>query len=208
MLRPAGGLSPRTTVERYKRASSPVFFARPRVGRIPSSSAVPEKVPRARGTPRVQTDPRASTPRDIEACRSPVPAALKATGKPQVRQSLWRPARGVSRFAPQRPRWTSVSGTPSFLADWQAAYPPLAARGVGGPGPLRLGPPGPRSASPLHGHSPATAPRPMSEMLQTPLGIETGCAQRKSAGTRRDNFSVVLFLRCGVRVTASRCFSA
>jgi hypothetical protein len=66
--------------------------------------------PRARGTPRVLMDPRASTPRDIEACRSPVPVfALcgATTGKPQVRQVRWRPARGVCRLALHRPRWTS-----------------------------------------------------------------------------------------------------
>src|SRR3954464_5773398 len=50
-----------------------------------------------------------------------------------------------------------------------------AARGVGGPGRLRLGPPGALTASPMRANSPATAPRPVSEMLdQTPLGIEGG----------------------------------
>jgi hypothetical protein len=40
------------------------------------------KEPRARGTPRVLTDPRASTPRDIEACRSPYypPSLLTSFG--------------------------------------------------------------------------------------------------------------------------------
>jgi hypothetical protein len=39
----------------------------------PSSDCIPcAHKTRARGTPRVPEDPRASTPRDIEACRSPV----------------------------------------------------------------------------------------------------------------------------------------
>jgi hypothetical protein len=42
------------------------------IARIRIISATPEKKPRARGTPRGPMDPRASTPRDIEACRSPL----------------------------------------------------------------------------------------------------------------------------------------
>ena len=90
-------------------ASSPVFFGRRRVRRrlipIPASPGIritaarPEKKPRARGTPRGPRDPRASTPRDIEACRSPLLV-------PQVRQIPRRPARGVYRLAPRRPRWS------------------------------------------------------------------------------------------------------
>jgi hypothetical protein len=44
----------------------------------------PEEEPRARGTPGIQKDPRASTPRDIEACRSPCAspfALVRAIGK-------------------------------------------------------------------------------------------------------------------------------
>ena len=44
----------------------------------------PEEEPRARGTPGAQKDPRASTPRDIEACRSPCAspfALVRAVGK-------------------------------------------------------------------------------------------------------------------------------
>jgi hypothetical protein len=61
----------------------------------------------------VQKDPRASTPRDIEACRSPVPrlalwferSAKRAASPPNP----GRPARGVYRFAPHRPRWSHFS---------------------------------------------------------------------------------------------------
>ena len=62
-----------------RHASSPVFFtgAGYAVVQPPLS-----KEPRARGTPRVLTDPRASTPRDIEACRSPFcpPSLLTSFG--------------------------------------------------------------------------------------------------------------------------------
>ncbi len=95
------------------------------------------------------------------------------------------------RFAPHGPRWTYLSGDPPLLANWKAAYPPLSGpgragkpvtgcrrrrhgaqwRAAGAPGHMRLGPPGPRIASPMQGHSPATAPRPASEdAVQTPLG--------------------------------------
>jgi hypothetical protein len=74
----------------------------------------PEKEPRARGTPGVQLDPRASTPRDIEACRSPVclPAcsgSSKGQGVPQVRQTLGVPRAVFNRLAPRPPRWSSLS---------------------------------------------------------------------------------------------------
>ena len=71
---------------------------RPRVGRIPTSFPLLSKMPRARGTPRVQPDPRTSTPRDIEACRNP-----RITASPPNPR---RPARGVCRSIPLRPRWT------------------------------------------------------------------------------------------------------
>jgi len=67
--------------------------------------------PRARGTPGVQEDPRASTPRDIEACRSPVcsPAALvraKRQSMPQVRQTQGVPRAVFIGLLPSKPRWS------------------------------------------------------------------------------------------------------
>jgi hypothetical protein len=75
-----------------------------------SPAASPQ--PRARGTPGVQLDPRASTPRDIEACRSPVcsPCALvraKRQSVPQVRQTQGVP-RACLRLAPHPPRWSDL----------------------------------------------------------------------------------------------------
>ena len=76
---------------------------RPRAGRLlKSTSSLPSKRTRARGTPRVPEDPRASTPRDIEACRS---GSCRKSTKPMASR-----ARRL-RFAPQRPRWTDLSGT-------------------------------------------------------------------------------------------------
>jgi len=100
---------------------------RPREGRRPSRS--PLKEPRARGTPRVLTDPRTSTPRDIEVCRNPVPAFALARydGQAASPPNPRRPARGVFRFAPPRPRWTSRFRHPALLTD---AYPPLRAQTV------------------------------------------------------------------------------
>jgi hypothetical protein len=93
---------------------------------------------------------------------------------PQVRQNPRRPARGVLRFAPQRPRWTSISG---FLHYWRAPNHRLrpaawAGRDVRGLDRRALVPHLRHQV-----HSPATAPRPLSEMLQTPLGNEAGCCR-------------------------------
>ncbi len=170
------------------------------------SAARSRKNRRRAGRQGSDKDPRASTPRAIEACRSPVPAALEATSKSQVRQSLWRPARGVFRFAPQRPRWTShfrqpaspcgLSGCLSTAVGRDQCRRAVTAAGIrrhrarrrmaGALGPLRLGPPGRVGASPPPRHSPDTAPRFVSEDAdQTPLGIETGCAKDKGAGASR-----------------------
>ena len=64
-----------TTESRKHKLYRPYFLSRPRAG---LSSCFPAARPnrRARGTPGVQLDPRASTPRDIEACRSPVVPCL------------------------------------------------------------------------------------------------------------------------------------
>ncbi len=96
-----------------RQAPSPGFLSRrrgPPAFQPPLRSR--ERNPRARGTPKVLMDPRASTPHSIEACRSPMPAfgsCKRRRGKPQVRQIQRRPARGVYRFAPHSPRWSILS---------------------------------------------------------------------------------------------------
>ena len=104
----------------------------------------------------------------------------------------WRPARGVCRSAPQRPRWTYRFRRPALpQASLSTASGPdrrrlnvtirlrrhhgATWRAGGAPGRLRLQPPGHRAASPARCHSPATAPRPASEdAVQTPLVIWGG----------------------------------
>src|SRR5690242_16814904 len=73
--------------ERSRHATSPVFFGRPRAGprRIAVLRLAPEK-PRARGTPRVLSDPRQAP------MRRRTGAGRK---KPQVRRYPWGPAYGV-----------------------------------------------------------------------------------------------------------------
>ena len=137
---------------------------------------------RARGTPRVQTDPRASTPRDIEACRS---ARLSV---PQVRHLLGVPRAVFVRFAPLRPRWTvhfrraaSCNGRsihrcgPRTGPASSDTRRPIAA--VRGPathgrcaGTKRLGPPGGemRRISDAPIRPPLPAPR-LKMLAQTPL---------------------------------------
>ena len=77
----------------------PYSLLRPRAG--PSFlflAARPQ--PRARGTPGVQKDPRASTPRDIEACRSV--CWCRKSAKPKASRAR------CLRLAPHRPRWSAV----------------------------------------------------------------------------------------------------
>ena len=138
--------------------------------------------------------PAGPTPRDIEACRSRPPRASRAS---RVFRKSAKP-NGVPRavflgLLRSAPGGLTLSGNPPLLSDCQAAYPPLAGpgregmtcdrspprhhgapwRAAGAPGRLRLGPPGPCTASPMQRHSPATAPRPASEDAdQTPLGNE------------------------------------
>jgi hypothetical protein len=132
---------------------------RPRAGRRLVLLRAPQN-PRERGTPKVLTDPRTSTPRDIEACRNPFcpPFERAAASSPFPR----RPARGVFRFAPLRPRQSAfhashlrrrdalstvagvlACGRPVPLTDTGHTYavkrPPR--RAAGAPGQKRLGPP-------------------------------------------------------------------
>ena len=77
---------------------------------IPHSIRGPEESARARGTPRVQNGPT-----DLDASQH---RGMLKSGPPSRRfgafgghsaspPNPWRPARGVYRFAPCRPRWTS-----------------------------------------------------------------------------------------------------
>jgi hypothetical protein len=97
------------------------YSLRPRAGRLLNSSRHAPKEPRARGTPgsrahsslrsmRKQkcSDPRTSTPHDIEACRNPVDSRKSAVLLASRARCL--------RFAPHRPRWTSHFRRPSSSA--------------------------------------------------------------------------------------------
>jgi hypothetical protein len=107
--------------------SSPVFFTAP--GRPPSKPPPRKNRGRAgrqgsgahislRNVRKLKcSDPRASTPRDIEACRSPY-----SRKSAQPKASRARCLLGLLRFAPGgRP----ISGDPPPLSNWKAAYPPL-----------------------------------------------------------------------------------
>jgi hypothetical protein len=136
------------------------------------------------------SDPRASTPRDIEAYRSPY------NRKSAV---LWRPARGVCRSAPYRPRWSYLSGNPcspfglrgrlttaSGPGRERQSQRPAAVPAIAGPSDARLvrqddaaWTAGPWCAHLRH-HVIPRPPLPVSclEMLdQTSLGSETGFAE-------------------------------
>ena len=77
----------------------PYSLLRPRAG--PSLLFLAARSqPRARGTPGVQKDPRASTPRDIEACRSV--CWCRKSAKPKASRAR------CLRLAPHRPRWSAV----------------------------------------------------------------------------------------------------
>ena len=133
---------------------------------------------------------QAPSARASRRCGGKRPRAFRASqghASPPVPR---RPARGVYRFAPHGPRWTYLSGN----LPYGAAYPPLAAQTMPGTSD-RAAPPsaGPRGARLARRdtcgldrravqrisaarHSPATAPRPVSEdAVQTPLGNEAGC---------------------------------
>jgi hypothetical protein len=176
----------------------------------PVFASFPPPQPRARGTPgsgRTQvyavrkhecSDPRASfasrqrgMPKPNCACRWLF--AKLGQGTPQVRRFPGRPARGVYRLAPQRApevgRFTRRKTRPSDEDQTRLRASdrrPPGSSGSSAPtsqarGALRLGPPGPSSASPLQGKLPATAPRPASgDADQTPLGNGAGYLQAYS----------------------------
>ena len=115
----------------------PYSLLRPRAG--PSFlflAARPQ--PRARGTPGVQKDPRASTPRDIEACRSVCwcrkSAKPKASRARCLRLAPHRPpVVGRSSRSPEEPVRDSPPLKPGHSAgghaDWTTGLP--AVRGLG-----------------------------------------------------------------------------
>ena len=141
----------------------------------------------------------ASTPRDIEACRSPVCLTFRSGSSdrqsvPQVRQTQGVPRAVFNRLAPHRPRWSHfsrvmpVGAAPRLPTDEAMALGrrPLTGR-PGLPAVRDLGAQtrragldaawtaGPPIASPMQGHVPATAPHPASgDADQTPLGNEAG----------------------------------
>ncbi len=130
------------------------------------------------------SDPRASAPRDTEACRSP--NCRKSAQSRSVPRAVFE---GLLRMAPDGltfratvlsfrivGRLSTALGPDRFrlpvTGDRRRPSRPGDARRCA-PGPCDLGR---RAASPhlqRKRHSPATAPRPMSEMLaQTPLGTK------------------------------------
>jgi hypothetical protein len=161
-------------------ALSPVFFAAP--GTPWFGPPAPGRTEGAWDV-RLPTDPRTSTPSDIEAWRS--------SNFRKFAASIASRARSL-RFAPSRPRWTShfrrpaspleLEGRLSTAVDLNDAqhFRPCGCRSQWGPathgwraGTKRLGPPGSNSASSLPPYSPATAPRPASgDAAPTPLGHE------------------------------------
>ena len=178
----AAGLARFAPRKRYR----PVSLRRRVRRRVRENPHRPEEEPRARGTPGVQKDPRASTPRDIEACRSV--CSCRKSAKPKASRAR------CFRLAPHPPRWsappregeTCCVTTPPSLGPGIRRHscdgstvrlPAVTAPGVR-IGHARRGAAwtaGPRTASPMQGHVPATAPRPASgDADQTPLGNGAG----------------------------------
>ena len=140
-----------------------ILYRGPGKARLHDLCARPQ--PRARGTPGVQKDPRASTPRDIEACRSV--CSCRKSAKPKAsRARCFRLAPHPSRWsAPPREGETCCVTTPPSLGpgirrhSCDGSTVRLAA--VTAPG-VRIGharrgaawTAGPRTASPMQGHAP------------------------------------------------------
>jgi len=158
----AAGLARFAPRKRYR----PVSLRRRVRRRVRENPHRPEEEPRARGTPGVQKDPRASTPRDIEACRSPCAspfALVRAIGKACRKSAKPKASRArCFRLAPHPPRWsappregeTCCVTTPPSLGPGIRRHScdgstvrlaAVTAPGVriGTPEEARLGPPGP-----------------------------------------------------------------
>ena len=179
-------------------ASSPVFFGRPRVGRIPDR-------PRPSKSEGARDAKGPDGPAGLDASRH---RGLSKSVLPQVRQSDGVPRAvflGLLRSAPGGRTFQAT------LLSFRIVRPPIHRSGpgragkpvtgcrprhhgarwraAGAPGRLRLEPPGRAPHLRLRRHSPATAPCLMSEdAVQTPLGIETGCAHDTSAFSGEDKF--------------------
>jgi len=116
----------RVTGSNSRHAASLLFFGRPGAGRSFSSVARPKEEGRA-GRLRVQTDPRTSTPRDIE-----VVALLRAVALRRVDSAASPPSLGVPRAMFVGLLRMAPGGLDRFrqlaplLTDWPAAYPPLS----------------------------------------------------------------------------------
>ena len=92
-------------------APPPCFFAAPGTPSSLGKIRIARKRTEGARDARVQKDPRASTPRDIEACRSPCasPCALvraKRQSVPQVRQTQGVPRAVFIGLLPSKPRWS------------------------------------------------------------------------------------------------------
>ena len=131
---------PRLHCDGLANAPPPGFLNRRRDRLQSCLPPAPQRKPRARGTPGVPMDPRASTPRDIEACRSP----LSAASPPNPKASRARCFLGLLRADPGgQTIFTHRCGPWALL---RHLYPVTACRAAG---PARLGPPGLATASPI-----------------------------------------------------------
>ena len=196
---------------------------RPRVGRSPNRS--PGKKPRARGTPRVLMDPRASTPRDIEACRSPnFRKSAKTQGVPRaVFLGLLRTVPGGRPFVTFNPIAGAMTlhrfspGTRPAMFDASARPTGRQRASTASGGQDQCGLDRRAVASHLRHHVIPRPPLPVSclKMLdQTPLGNETGCAHHKCALRGEDKFctclefSGVFAPQAGISHLRAACFSS
>jgi hypothetical protein len=78
------------------------------------------------------SDPRASTPRDIEACRSPSVRLRPLRGYGEISRKSAQ-SQGVPRAVFEgllriAPGGLTFQATPLLLSNWKAAYPPLWAQ--------------------------------------------------------------------------------
>ena len=179
---PARGFNQAHKTIRQAHAPSPVFFIEA-PGRPVFLIFCRQPPTAGRG---VQKDPRTSTPRDIEACRSV--CSCRKSAKPKASRAR------CFRLAPHPPRWsappregeTCCVTTPPSLGPGIRRHscdgsnlrlPAVTAPGVriGTPEEARLGPPGPAPHLRCKVMLPATAPRPASgDADQTPLGNGAG----------------------------------
>ena len=175
-------------------------------------------MPRARGTPRVRGALKFTQRAQTKSTRTRRPRHLAAPRRingppfgrpPQVRHSQGVPRAVFLRFAPQRPRWTYLSDNPRSPCElrgclstahgpkWRPALltvPAAIASGVAVAHGRCAGTSAAWTAGQCQRISAATSfpghrsPFHVRDAVQTPLGIETGCAQHKCAPTSGDKF--------------------